>query len=103
MEKYLKAQDVCKAFADYIWSPLPRTVSYASSFVEKIPAADVAPVRHGRWVKMKGMMPPEYHGHYECSECCWHPRRMRSIEDREEEFTYCPNCGAKMDGGQDNA
>ena len=44
MEKYLKAQDVCKAFADYIWSPLPRTISYASSFVEKIPAADVVEV-----------------------------------------------------------
>lgn len=76
---------------------LEATIEVATS----ISAADVVSVRHGRWVKMKGMMPPEYHGHYECSECGWHPHRMRSTEDREEEFTYCPNCGAKMDGGQD--
>lgn len=66
-----------------------------------IPAADVAPVVHGRWVKMTGMMPPEYVGHYECSECMWHG----SHKDHrpETELNYCPNCGAKMDGGTQDA
>lgn len=57
--------------------------------------------RHGRWIKMTGMMPPEYHGHYECSECQWHMKGIRSSWTREEELDYCPNCGAKMDGGND--
>lgn len=55
------------------------------------------PVRHGRWLKMTGMLPPEYHGHYECSECQWHMKGLRNSWTREEELTYCPNCGAKMD------
>jgi len=60
-----------------------------------LPSADT--VKHGRWIKMTGMMPPEYHGHYECSECQWHMKGVRSSWTREEEFNYCPNCGAKMD------
>lgn len=53
--------------------------------------------RHGRWIKMTGMMPPEYHGHYECSECGWHMKGLRNSWTREEEMAYCPNCGARMD------
>lgn len=64
--------------------------------IESIPAVDAAPVVHGRWIKMTGMMPPEYHGHYECSECQWHMKGLRNSWTREEEMNYCPNCGAKM-------
>lgn len=65
--------------------------------IESIPAADATPVVRGRWVKMTGMMPPEYHGHYECSECGWHMKGLRNSWTREEELNYCPNCGAKME------
>lgn len=64
--------------------------------IESIPAVDAALVMHGRWIKMTGMMPPEYHGHYECSECQWHMKGLRNSWAREEELSYCPNCGAKM-------
>lgn len=67
--------------------------------VKNIPSVDAVPVVHARWVKMTGMMPPEYHGHYECSECKWHMKGLRNSWTREEELYYCPNCGAKMDGG----
>ena len=65
--------------------------------IESIPAMDAAPVVHGRWIKMTGMMPPEYHGHYECSECGWHMKGLRNSWTREEELNYCPNCGARME------
>ena len=61
------------------------------------PTVDAVPVKHGRWVKMTGMMPPECRGHYECSECRWHIRGPRDSCRKEEELSYCPNCGAKMD------
>ena len=51
----------------------------------------------GKWIKMTGMMPPEYHGHYACSECGWHMKGLRNSWTREEELSYCPNCGAKME------
>ena len=68
----------------------------AINAVEEVNAVDAAPVVHGRWIKMTGMMPPEYHGHYECSECQWHMKGLRNSWTREEELFYCPNCGAKM-------
>ena len=46
----------------------------------KIESADVAPVRHGRWMDMKGF--------WMCSEC---------HKDTLNLFSYCPYCGAKMD------
>lgn len=49
----------------------------------------------GHWIKPGGMMPPEHHGHYECSEC-----GAFSLRDWSRYKTvlsnYCPNCGAKM-------
>ena len=58
--------------------------------VDAIPAADVAPVRHGRWEWCK-----DYDGDsiLVCSEC--------GRVCHEEDAPYC-YCGAKMDGGFDN-
>ena len=57
----------------------------------KIPAADVAPVRHGEWEIVVGSNGKEY---MVCT-CC------RVSQDLTGVFTYCPNGGAKMDGGAD--
>ena len=65
------------------------------ALIQNIPAADVKPVRHGRWVKMTGMMPPEFTGHYSCSECDWFCKK-HSV--RETDFDFCPGCGAEMEG-----
>ena len=51
----------------------------------------------GHWIRMTGMMPPEYIGHYECSECGWHGGRYQPVETK---FSVCPNCGARMTGVQ---
>ena len=51
----------------------------------EIPAADVAPVVHGRW-KGEGM------GDYSCSLCT-------EIVNGND-YHYCPNCGAHMKDGE---
>ena len=58
-------------------------------FIRKVPAADVAPVRHGHWVKEK----PDVLIHWHCSVC----EECYFLE--EPNADYCPRCGAKMDGG----
>ena len=64
------------------------------SIVYRIPTADVAPVVHGRWIEKEkytfGIM-------YDCSLC------EDRILDNGHPWKYCPNCGAKMDGGDDNS
>lgn len=73
----------------------------AIEVLKDVPAVDAVPVVYGQWIKMTGMMPPEYHGHYECSECGWHMKGLRNSWTREEELNYCPNCGAKMESEHD--
>lgn len=55
-------------------------------WVEIQPAADVAPVRHGRW--------EVGYFHDRVCSCCLHPDN--DFDDYAHNF--CPNCGAKMDG-----
>jgi rubrerythrin len=50
-----------------------------------IPSADVAPVRHGKWTHK-----PDVYGVVYCSEC--------NYELHANSTSFCPNCGAKMDG-----
>lgn len=64
--------------------------------IRGVPAADVAPVVHGRWVDEE---PNFTHGcyrhsaHYQCSVC---GRRTGKAQTRN--YRYCPKCGARMDG-----
>lgn len=40
------------------------------ALIEKITnAVDAEPVRHGKWYKPTGMMPPEHHGRHRCDRC----------------------------------
>ena len=57
--------------------------------IEEATTVDAVEVVHGRWKRAKYTEAPLYI----CSEC-----------DKPEykEHRYCPNCGAKMDGGNDN-
>lgn len=61
---------------------------------------DAVPVVHGRWVKVNGMMPPEYHGRKCCSVC--DAFALSDFYGRERLSDFCPNCGAKMDGDVDD-
>ena len=62
----------------------------AIDMIEDTTAADVAPVVHGRWI----MHDDEFGLTCECSAC-----HMETMGDGN----YCPNCGAKMDGGAEDA
>lgn len=54
-------------------------------YLNAIPAADVVPVRHGRWVELEN-------GDCKCSLCgCYH-------HTWEAHGYYCQHCGARMDG-----
>ena len=64
--------------------------------IERILAADVAPVRHGRWTTTSGEVFPGSsqflcysHKHEECG--------FQYVDLIENEYDYCPNCGCRMD------
>lgn len=60
----------------------------AEQLLDEIPAADIAPVAHGRWVRKNEWT-------FVCPNCDYVD--AYPFDDR---YNYCPNCGAKMDGGE---
>ena len=93
---------------DAIWQALgkvynmPGLPDEAYSIIGDVMLALGEPDRKtGRWIKPKGMMPPEHHGHYECSECgAWAGRNWLKPWKEIQLSNFCPNCGAKMEGGE---
>ena len=92
MDEYINREAAIKE----LMNDAPEQVGYsredAADCIRYMDAADVVPVRHGRWIVIK--VPNEW-DKGQCSEC-------RSIFNSSVWGTnYCPNCGAKMDGDAD--
>ena len=113
MAEYIEREAISEEIRKYYYKN-PPNFSYGEGFdrgldraqraILDAPAADVAPVRHGRWICKYDQ---KYGVTYiTCSRCrdirsidgCYEGINGESIFDQEN---YCPNCGAKMDGGHD--
>ncbi len=96
MAKYIELEAAVKAFNNFdagrADSP-PFTLLTPEEFAEylcELPAADVAPVVHGRWMKRRN-------GGTLCSRCGHYTQYKGQVLDMSEAIA-CPWCGAKMDG-----
>ena len=98
MAEYIKKDELLKFKADVYDEDGHVLYAVPTGNIVAMPPADVAPVRHGRWEEM----------HYEggildgtnfdrCSICGY--ERVFDDPALKTVFKYCPNCGAKMDGG----
>ena len=89
MDEYIKRKYAVDAVLDvyYDTPDIDLSGEKFEAAILKIPVADVAPVRHGKWEIVVGSNGKEY---MVCT-CC------RVSQDLTGVFTYCPNCGAKMD------
>lgn len=100
MAEYIDREAAVKAFNNFdagrADSP-PSTLLTPEEFAEylyELPAADVAPVRHGHWIKDE-FFSDEVNNGEKCSQCGeligWFGNLPK----------YCPGCGALMDGGNE--
>ena len=79
-----------KAIRDALYDADAITMS-GVKILNQFPSADVAPVRHGRWVSVPHKLARV------CSVCNRdEPYKFADID--ADVYDYCPNCGAKMDG-----
>ena len=58
-------------------------------YAQKLIAADVQEVRHGKWIYVDGVLDWAY---YKCSECGY----IEKFGDDTCFYNYCHKCGAKM-------
>ena len=67
--------------------------SFAYEEITRLSAADVAPVRHGRWLTTDA-----YPHHLYCSVCYkTYAKNAKWVNELDLPTNYCPNCGARMD------
>lgn len=93
MSDYIKREDAMVAYAnhevDIRQGKFDDYHQYMRNVLRSVESADVAPVRHGRWVVIDAEEPRRY-GCSECKRLSWHMEN------------YCGNCGARMDGDEDD-
>lgn len=85
-----------------VFSGSPQEIPYLQAAkvlreVSDAPAADVAPVVHGRWEYIPQTL--NTLSQFRCPFCGWWSLDP-SIDGA---YNYCPNCGAKMEGGNGDA
>lgn len=122
MAEYIEREATIRA----LLNDAPEQVRYsredAADCIRYMDAADVAPVVHGRWILEAHDERVNYRWNVtaECSECCDEQKeiwagffpnvpppiaRDAALVSAESVklSNYCPNCGAKMDGGGGDA
>ena len=87
MDEYIKRESVIDLITRRYENP-----EICTQEINSIPAADVAPVVHGRWEQ-------DADGDWYCTNCDEVVAICESGRERTYRKPYCPNCGAKMDGG----
>ena len=65
-----------------------QAIEHASDMLALMPAADVQPVKHGRWIEVT----PK---HSRCSVC--DATCLIAVYPISYNANFCPNCGARMD------
>lgn len=101
MAEYIERERVVDVLVDMetlaLYEDAIPAIKNIRRLIDGIPADDVAPVRHGRWIEYPECLRFENaysDDHIVCSEC----HKVFSVLDNcTETFNYCPNCGAKMD------
>ena len=90
MAEYIKRETVIDLITRRYENP-----EICTQEINSIPAADVAPVVHEKWLLDRWPSWP----HRECSRCKIMIPRTKEVPDQY--WQYCPNCGARMDGGNE--
>ena len=74
-------------------------LSYIEGMIASLLAADVQPVKHGRWQEVGGTPKGQMFHCSICHKVAYFPQPTRDKTWKKQcPYTYCPNCGAKMDG-----
>ncbi len=98
MAEYIKRSDAMKVCQDYSSHCLTTNDASGQDIADRIendiveiPTADVVEVKHGEWTKTGDRKLDIIYAGRKCSEC--------GYVYCGDLTNYCPNCGAKMNGG----
>ena len=93
MARYVNSSTAAEIISEYTNVPLYELVD----IMTEVPSEDVAPVRHGHWIRVKGIIQCDICGFglfpdgyfFENGECT-------HSNEQDYRLNFCPNCGTKM-------
>ena len=88
---YIEQESAIKSLLNDCLGQVSYSREDAADCIFWLDTADVAPVRHGKWLGWGKSGTPTYENYGTCSVC------GEDAEIYTEHRNYCPNCGAKMD------
>ena len=89
LEKYIADIIPQKTFSPYGKGVLDILTHLKNHIRTEMPSVEAEPVRHGYW-----MFHEQKNGYlWKCSKC---------KGNFDQQYSYCPHCGAKMDGGAED-
>lgn len=99
MARYIDADKLKEAFStdtQHLYTFDPSLYDLIVLDIDEAPTADVEEVKHGKWKIKRDDYDCEY---MMCSVCKeeFYPFDADTVDTTPN---YCPNCGAKMDGGE---
>lgn len=97
-EDFIQHLEKCKkgaAVTNLVWA----AIMAIERDVRDMPAADVAPVVHGKWVHSRYDRSSGQFDVVKCSRCGIEAYAMAY---HVRDGNYCPRCGARMDGGNED-
>lgn len=89
MARYVDIE--CDAVTEVLYRRAFKSREDIKEFLDNIPTVDVVKVKRGEWVKPECETLYRLYSGNKCSEC--------GFVYCGDKTPYCPNCGAKMDGG----
>ena len=105
--RLIDGDSLCRSLVDWMFESFGKDDGHDVEFepinkvvagIDAHPTIDAVPVVHGEWTVSRtdyGWNCVEFPTHCKCSQC----GREIPYQDKDN---FCPNCGAKMDGGADN-
>ena len=94
MSRYIDADAMKEWIDEYVSVFKKYDKSEVKGFVDHAPTIEP---KRGKWIAYEGMQPPEFHGKHYCSNC-YH---AINLVLNGGVYNFCPNCGAKMKGADD--
>ena len=104
MADYIKRRDAIDYIESFVrmnkyYHPYSKSttipITEAIARIDLIPSADVQPVVHGEWIEMRDPWGDD--PYYNCS-CCGDAFVLMEGTPKDNNYNFCPNCGADMRG-----
>lgn len=93
-EDAISRQAVLEELSKWDWQELYLPIHFKENIIDVVPSVNPQEPKTGRWIAQDIH---NCHTDFKCSECGYIHNFMHLYGEPTADYSYCPNCGAKME------